>query len=100
MTSDERRVPVNHPMSGERGDGAMSQRLGIQLAPWCRSNELVALGERLSDVVDTVWVQDQMLARNVYASLAALAHAGCGVGTNVACPIGRNPIEMASAAAT
>jgi alkanesulfonate monooxygenase SsuD/methylene tetrahydromethanopterin reductase-like flavin-dependent oxidoreductase (luciferase family) len=75
-------------------------RLGIQLAPWCRTSELVALGERLRDVVDTVWVQDQMLARNVYATLAALAHAGCGVGTNVACPLGRNPIEMASAAAT
>jgi alkanesulfonate monooxygenase SsuD/methylene tetrahydromethanopterin reductase-like flavin-dependent oxidoreductase (luciferase family) len=75
-------------------------RLGIQLAPWCRTGELVALGERLCDVVDIVWVQDQMLARNVYASVAALAHAGCGVGTNVACPVGRNPIEMASAAAT
>src|ERR671932_2590624 len=75
-------------------------RLGIQVAPWCRTSELVALGERLRDVVDLVWVQDQMLARNVYATLAALAHAGCGVGTNVACPLGRNPIEMASAAAT
>src|SRR5436190_15259178 len=75
-------------------------RLGLQLAPWCRSSELVALGERLRDVVDTVWVQDQMLARNVYATLGALAHAGCGVGTNVGCPLGRNPIEMASAAAT
>jgi alkanesulfonate monooxygenase SsuD/methylene tetrahydromethanopterin reductase-like flavin-dependent oxidoreductase (luciferase family) len=75
-------------------------RLGIQLAPWCRSGELVALGERLRDVVDIVWVQDQMLARNVYATLAALAHSGCGVGTNVACPLGRNPVEMASAAAT
>jgi alkanesulfonate monooxygenase SsuD/methylene tetrahydromethanopterin reductase-like flavin-dependent oxidoreductase (luciferase family) len=75
-------------------------RLGIQVAPWCRTGELVALGERLRDVVDIVWVQDQMLARNVYATMAALAHAGCGVGTNVACPLGRNPIEMASAAAT
>jgi alkanesulfonate monooxygenase SsuD/methylene tetrahydromethanopterin reductase-like flavin-dependent oxidoreductase (luciferase family) len=50
--------------------------------------------------VDTVWVQDQMLARNVYTLLGALAHAGCGVGTNVTYPVGRNPIEMASATAT
>lgn len=74
--------------------------LGLQLAPWCRSDQLIALGERLADVVDIVWVQDQLLARNVYASIAALAHAGCGVGTNVASPLGRNPLEMASTAAT
>src|SRR6185437_15985003 len=47
-----------------------------------------------------MWVQDQMLARNVYALLGAIAHAGCGVGTNVTYPAGRNPIEMASALAT
>jgi 5,10-methylenetetrahydromethanopterin reductase len=75
-------------------------RLGLQIAPWSTARELVATGEQLADVVDTVWVQDQMLARNVYALLAALAHAGCGVGTNVTYAIGRNPIEMAAAAAT
>ena len=75
-------------------------RLGIQLAPWKRTDELVAAAEQLRDVVDVVWVQDQMLARNVYVVLAALAQAGCGVGTNVTYPIGRNPIEMASALAT
>lgn len=78
----------------------MTSTLGIQIAPWRRSNEIVAVGERLRDVVDIVWVQDQMLARNVYALLAVLAHTGCGVGTNVTYPIGRNPMEMASAAAT
>lgn len=78
----------------------MTARLGVQVTPWSGSRELVSLGVRLSSVVDTVWVQDQMLARNVYALLAALANAGCGVGTNVTYPIGRNPIEMASAAAT
>ena len=78
----------------------MSGALGVQITPWSSSRELVALGQRLATVVDTVWVQDQMLARNVYALLGALAQAGCGVGTNVTYPVGRNPIEMASSAAT
>ena len=78
----------------------MTGALGVQITPWSGSRELVALGQRLAPVVDTVWVQDQMLARNVYALLGALAQAGCGVGTNVTYPIGRNPIEMASSAAT
>jgi 5,10-methylenetetrahydromethanopterin reductase len=78
----------------------MSGTLGLQLAPWKRTNELVAVGETLRDVVDVVWVQDQMLARNVYVVLTALAQTGCGVGTNVTYPIGRNPIEMAATIAT
>lgn len=78
----------------------MNGRLGVQVTPWSGSRDLVALGRRFAPVVDTVWVQDQMLARNVYALLGALAYAGCGVGTNVTYPVGRNPIEMASAIAT
>lgn len=78
----------------------MNRPLGIQITPWRPSGELVAMGERLRDVVDVVWVQDQMLARNVYVLLAALARSGCGVGTGVTYPVGRNPMEMASAAAT
>lgn len=78
----------------------MSETLGVQLTPWCPATELLEAGRRLQGAVDKVWVQDQMLARNVYASLGALAAAGCGVGTNVTYPIGRNPIEMASALAT
>lgn len=78
----------------------MTGRLGVQITPWSGSRALVALGRRFAPLVDTVWVQDQMLARNVYALLGALAQAGCGVGTNVTYPVGRNPIEMASAAAT
>jgi len=78
----------------------VSTRLGIQLAPWKRTDELVAAAAQLRNVVDTVWVQDQMLARNVYVVLAALAQSGCGVGTNVTYPVGRNPIEMAAALAT
>lgn len=79
---------------------AVPERLGVQVTPWSGSRDLVALARRLAPVVDTVWVQDQMLARNVYTLLGALAQAGCGVGTNVTYPVGRNPIEMASALAT
>jgi alkanesulfonate monooxygenase SsuD/methylene tetrahydromethanopterin reductase-like flavin-dependent oxidoreductase (luciferase family) len=78
----------------------MRGTLGMQLTPWSSAPELVAVGESLRDVVDVVWLQDQMLARNVYVVLAGLAAAGCGVGTNVTYAAGRNPIEMASAAAT
>jgi alkanesulfonate monooxygenase SsuD/methylene tetrahydromethanopterin reductase-like flavin-dependent oxidoreductase (luciferase family) len=78
----------------------MIEPLGVQVAPWCSSRELVELGDRLGRVTDIVWVQDQMLARNVYALLGALATRGCGVGTNVTYAVARNPIEMASAAAT
>jgi alkanesulfonate monooxygenase SsuD/methylene tetrahydromethanopterin reductase-like flavin-dependent oxidoreductase (luciferase family) len=74
--------------------------LGIQLTPSSRAAELLACGEMLRDVVDVVWVQDQMLARNVYVLLGGLAQLGCGVGTNVTYAAGRNPIEMAAAAAT
>lgn len=78
----------------------MVGKLGVQVTPWCSSGEVVELGRKLATVVDTVYVQDQMLARDVYCLLGALAQAGCGVGTNVTYPIGRNPIGMASAAAT
>lgn len=78
----------------------MTNTLGVQLTPWGDARTVVGLGERLSSVFDLVWVQDQMLARNTYALLGALAYAGCGVGTGVTYPFGRNPIEMASAIAT
>lgn len=78
----------------------MTTKLGVQITPWSNSRDLVELGTKLSSVFDVIWVQDQMLARNVYALMGALAQSGCGVGTNVTYPIGRNPIEMASAAAT
>lgn len=75
-------------------------QLGVQLSPWTDSRRLVGMARQLAGVADILWVQDQLLARNVYALLGAIAYAGCGVGTNVTYPIGRNPIEMASALAT
>ncbi len=78
----------------------MTAPLGVQVTPWRTSAELVTLSQRLSQAFDLIWVQDQLLARNVYALLGAIAHAGCGVGTNVTYPVGRNPLEMASAVAT
>lgn len=78
----------------------MTSRLGVQITPWREAPELVTLGQQLRETFDVIWVQDQMLARNVYVLLAALAQAGCGVGTGVTYPIGRDPVEMASAAAT
>lgn len=78
----------------------MTTALGVQITPWRHSAELVEYSRRLSRVFDIVWVQDQMLARHAYTLLGALAHTGCGIGTNVTYPIGRNPIEMASAIAT
>lgn len=78
----------------------MTDVLGVQITPWGSARDLVTLGTRLKSAFDVVWVQDQMLARNAYTLLGALATSGCGVGTGVTYPIGRNPIEMASAAAT
>lgn len=72
----------------------------MQIAPWNSCRDLVEFGRQLSGTFDIIWVQDQMLARNVTALLGALAGAGCGVGTNVTYPVGHNPIEVASAAAT
>src|SRR5690349_13968549 len=89
----------DQPARRQRRQALMGQ-LGVQLTPWTDSRQLVGLARRLSDVADIMWVQDQMLARNVYALLGAIAYAGCGVGTNVTYPTGRNPIEMASALAT
>lgn len=74
--------------------------LGVQVTPWVSAGEILQLGATLGPHVDTIWLQDQMLARNVWVTLGALAQQGCGVGTNVTWPFGRNPIEMASSAAT
>lgn len=87
-------------MDGYGGGAAVTEKLGVQLTPWANAPDLVDMGAQFGEQVDTVFVQDQMLARNVYVVLAALAARGCGVGTNVTWPFGRNPIEMASSSAT
>lgn len=75
--------------------------MGVQIAPWRPAREVLAAAEILSQALDIVWIQDQMLARNVYILLAAIAASGeVGVGTNVTFPIGRNPLEMGAAMAT
>lgn len=76
-------------------------RLGLQLASWRPAGELVEIASGVSGSFDIVWLVDQMLSRNVYVTLAALAARGnIGVGTNVTWPIGRNPLEMAASLAT
>ena len=76
------------------------EQLGVQITPWASAPTILEVGTRLREQLDTVFVQDQMLARNVFTLLGALASHGCGVGTNVTWPFARNPIEMASSAAT
>lgn len=78
----------------------MTTKLGVQMTPWSNSRDLVDFGRTLAQTFDIVWIQDQMLARNVYTLMGALAQSGTGLGTVVTYPIGRNPIEMASAVAT
>lgn len=77
------------------------EQVGVQIAPWSPAPQVLAAARRLAGVVDLVWIQDQMLARNVYTLLAGVAAGGAvGVGTNVTFPFGRNPIEMAASMAT
>lgn len=79
----------------------MPPPIGVQIAPWRPAREVLEAAAALSAAFDLVWVQDQMLARNVYTLLGAIAGTGrVGVGTNVTFPTGRNPLEMAAAMAT
>ena len=74
---------------------------GVQMPPWRPAAEVLAAASVLAPAFEVVWVQDQMLARNVYTLLGAIASRGdVGVGTNVTFPAGRNPFEMAAALAT
>src|SRR5437764_2652274 len=75
--------------------------LGVQVTPWAPAREIVAASSLLAKAFDLVWFPDQMLARNVYVLLSAIAAAGhIGVASGVTFPLSRNPIEMASAMAT
>jgi 5,10-methylenetetrahydromethanopterin reductase len=78
-----------------------SRPMGVQIAPWRPAAEVLAAAGVLARAFDLIWVQDQMLARNVHTLLGAIAGRGrVGVGTNVTFPTGRNPLEMAVAMAT
>jgi len=75
--------------------------IGVQVVPWVPARHLVAAASVLSKAFDVVWVPDQMLARNMQVVLTAIAVQGeVGVGSCVAVPLSRNPIDLASAMAT
>ncbi|HJQ03542.1 MAG TPA: LLM class flavin-dependent oxidoreductase [Jatrophihabitans sp.] len=79
----------------------MNQPLGVQIAPWTSAREVYESASLLGKAFEVVWVPDQLLARNAYVLLAALAASGrVGVASGVAVPLGRNPVELASAMAT
>ncbi|MGH3924186.1 MAG: LLM class flavin-dependent oxidoreductase [Pseudonocardiaceae bacterium] len=78
-----------------------AETIGVQIAPWASARELVTTTALLGKAFDVVWVPDQMLARNVYVVLSAIAASGhIGVASGVTFPLSRNPIDMASAMAT
>ncbi|MGE5304023.1 MAG: LLM class flavin-dependent oxidoreductase, partial [Alphaproteobacteria bacterium] len=78
-------------------------RFGIQLFPSYTAPELVSYARRaLSQYpFDTVWLPDHLSYENVFVSLAALiTQTGSHVGTSVAHPFGRTPVDLASSFAT
>ncbi len=87
--------------AGAPGPTGVPALAGVQVAPWVPAGRLVAAAAVLGKAFDVVWVPDQMLARNIYALLAAVAAGGqVGVGSAVAVPLSRNPIDLASSMAT
>ncbi len=74
-------------------------RFGIQLFPSCTAPELVSYAKRaLSQFpFDTVWLPDHLSYENVFVSLAALiTQTEACVGTSVAHPFGRTPVDLAA----
>lgn len=83
------------------GQGFGGASLGVQIAPWWPTRDIVAAATSLGTVFDAVWVPDQLLARNVNVLLSAIASTGeIGVASGVAIPLSRNPLDLASAMAT
>jgi 5,10-methylenetetrahydromethanopterin reductase len=79
----------------------MTRQVGVQIAPWTSAREVQDVTSLLAKAFTMVWVPDQLLARNAYVLLAALAASGrIGVASGVAVPLGRNPMDLASAMAT
>ncbi|MEV4565095.1 LLM class flavin-dependent oxidoreductase [Nonomuraea sp. NPDC049419] len=74
---------------------------GVQIAPWVPADEILAASSVLSSGFRTIWVPDQMLARNSHVLMSAIA-AGrhVGVASGVTIPLSRNPIDIAAAMAT
>ncbi len=79
----------------------MTASLGVQIAPWTPARQICQAVPVLCTAFDVVWVPDQMLARNAQVLLAAIAASGqIGVASGIAVPLGRNPVDQASAMAT
>lgn len=93
-------TPGHTEATGHVGTAGI-ESIGVQLAPWVPARDLVTATALLGSVFDVAWVPDQMLARNAYVTLSAVAAAGhIGVGSGVTFPLSRNPLDMASALAT
>lgn len=74
-------------------------RFGIQLFPWCTASEMVAYAKRAlsQQPFDTVWVPDHLSYENVFVTLASLIiQTSAHVGTSVAQPFSRTPVDLAS----
>jgi alkanesulfonate monooxygenase SsuD/methylene tetrahydromethanopterin reductase-like flavin-dependent oxidoreductase (luciferase family) len=78
-------------------------RFGIQLFPSCTAPELVSYAKKAlsQHPFDTVWLPDHLSYENVFVSLAALiTQTEAHVGTSVAHPFGRTPVDLAATFAT
>lgn len=76
-----------------------AMRFGLQLFPWCTAPEMVAYTKRaLSQHPFTkVWVPDHLSYENVFVTLASLVmETSAHVGTSVAQPFSRTPVDLAS----
>ncbi|MBI3000851.1 MAG: LLM class flavin-dependent oxidoreductase [Deltaproteobacteria bacterium] len=74
-------------------------RFGIQLFPWCTAPEMVAYAKRAlsQHPFDKVWVPDHLSYENVFVTLASLImETSAHVGTSVAQPFSRTPVDLAS----
>lgn len=74
-------------------------RFGLQLFPSCTAPELVSYAKRAlsQHPFDTVWLPDHLSYENVFVSLAALiTQTEAHVGTSVAHPFGRTPVDLAA----
>ncbi len=74
-------------------------RFGIQLFPWCTAPQMVAYAKRAlsQHPFSKVWVPDHLSYENVFVTLASLiVETSAHVGTSVAQPFSRTPVDLAS----